>query len=152
MYVYGGWDGHASHSTLHCLDTKSLKWEELRSSDSSEAPMKMSGCGMVAYGNHKLVLFGGYGVPLQANQNVPGVSYARKKKHVSGAGIDKAGDTSKSGEGAGDDKAGDASKSGGGIESGSEEEEEEEEEEMKRWTNQLKVYNTSDGEGPFCRF
>ena len=25
--------------------------------------MKMSGCGMVAYGDHQLVLFGGFGIP-----------------------------------------------------------------------------------------
>ena len=40
-----------------------MVWKEMNITDTSEAPMKMSGCGMVAYGDHKLVLFGGFAMP-----------------------------------------------------------------------------------------
>lgn len=63
LYTYGGWDGQVAYNTLHQLDTTTMTWGELVPNNPSDAPMKMSGCGMVAYGDHKLVLFGGYGVP-----------------------------------------------------------------------------------------
>lgn len=63
LYTYGGWDGQVAYNTLHQLDTTTMTWEELVPNNPSDAPMKMSGCGIVAYGDHKLVLFGGYGVP-----------------------------------------------------------------------------------------
>lgn len=63
MYVFGGWDGQATHNTLHRLNTKTLKWEEMKSSEGGEVPMSMSGCGLVAKGTDELVLFGGYGLP-----------------------------------------------------------------------------------------
>ena len=52
-----------AYNTLHQLDTTTMMWQELVPNNPSDTPMKMSGCGMVAYGDHKLVLFGGYGVP-----------------------------------------------------------------------------------------
>ena len=64
--------------------------------------MKMSGCGMVAYGDDKLVLFGGYGTPTDGMQ--PGSMFFRQR-------------------GGQDDKG---------------------------WTNQLKVFNTNDGEECTC--
>ena len=63
LYTYGGWDGQVAYNTLHQLDTTTMTWRKLEPNNPSDAPMKMSGCGMVAYGDHKLVLFGGYGVP-----------------------------------------------------------------------------------------
>ncbi len=39
--------------------------------------MKMSGCGMVALGDHKLVLFGGFVVPNEDGEQ-PGCTYARR--------------------------------------------------------------------------
>ena len=63
LYTYGGWDGQVAYNTLHQLDTTTMTWRKLEPNNPSDAPMKMSGCGMVAYGDHNLVLFGGYGVP-----------------------------------------------------------------------------------------
>ena len=45
------------------LDLVTLNWKELTTSNPADAPMKMSGCGIVAYGNNQLVLFGGFGIP-----------------------------------------------------------------------------------------
>lgn len=66
LYVYGGWDGHSAHDTLHHLNVDTLTWEETRPKNDEELPMKMSGCGLVATGNNTLVLFGGYGLPSAA--------------------------------------------------------------------------------------
>ena len=42
----------------------------------ADAPMKMTGCGLVANGDHKLVLFGGYGLPAQSSKS--GVNFFLK--------------------------------------------------------------------------
>ncbi len=75
--MYGGWDGQAAHNTLHKLNTVNLTWQEMKSGDGDETPMKMSGCGLVAKGSNELVLFGGYGVPATA------VASKQKSKNVS---------------------------------------------------------------------
>lgn len=76
LYVYGGWDGQVACNTLHQLDTTTMTWKEMVPNNPSEAPMKMSGCGMVSFGDHKLVLFGGYGVPSE-NAKPGSVFYQR---------------------------------------------------------------------------
>ena len=68
LYVYGGWDGHLAYNSLHKLDVLTLTWTELKPTENSEIPMKMSGCGLVSYGKNKLVLFGGCGVPTEDSQ------------------------------------------------------------------------------------
>ena len=63
--MYGGWDGQIAHNTLHELNVDTLHWTQIMLSDnqqSSKATLKLSGCGLVAYGLKKLVLFGGYGL------------------------------------------------------------------------------------------
>ena len=79
LYVYGGWDGQAAHNTLHKLNTNNLTWQEMKSSDGKETPMKMSGCGLVAKGTEELVLFGGYGLPT----TLLSPEQQKKKKNVS---------------------------------------------------------------------
>ena len=59
--MYGGWDGQKAHNALHMLDLKTLAWSAVKVENPDEAPPEMSGCGLVAFGNRKLVLFGGYG-------------------------------------------------------------------------------------------
>jgi len=76
LYIYGGWDGQVACNTLHQLDTTTMTWKEMVPNNPSEAPMKMSGCGMVSFGDHKLVLFGGYGVPSE-NAKPGSVFYQR---------------------------------------------------------------------------
>ena len=68
LYVYGGWDGQLAYNSLHKLDVITMTWTELKPSENSEIPMKMSGCGLVRYGKSKLVLFGGCGVPTEDSQ------------------------------------------------------------------------------------
>lgn len=71
LYVYGGYDGQKSYNTLYKLDLSTLQWTEVKYSSGSKTPMKMSGCGMVAYGTQKLVLFGGYGVTEDQDRSSP---------------------------------------------------------------------------------
>lgn len=61
LYVYGGWDGQKAHNVLHQLDLSTFTWSVVKVENPDDAPPKMSGCGIVAYGDDKLVLFGGYG-------------------------------------------------------------------------------------------
>lgn len=61
FYTYGGTDRTFDTSSLHQLDTKSLRWMRL-SAPSADGPMRKVGCGMIAYKN-KLVVIGGYCVP-----------------------------------------------------------------------------------------
>ena len=62
LYVYGGWDGQKAHNSLHQLDLATFEWSRIKMENPEEAPTEMSGCGLVACGNKKLVLFGGYGL------------------------------------------------------------------------------------------
>ena len=58
LFIFGGSDGSSGHNSLYQLDTRTLTWTELSSSDRADNPRKKKGCRMVCYG-HKLVLFGG---------------------------------------------------------------------------------------------
>ena len=59
LYLYGGSDGSSRHNSLYKLDTRTLTWTELSSSDRADyCERKKYGCRMVCYGQ-KLVLFGG---------------------------------------------------------------------------------------------
>lgn len=59
--MYGGWDGQKAHNTLNQLNLETFAWSEVKCENPDNIPSEMSGCGLVAYGNRKLVLFGGYG-------------------------------------------------------------------------------------------
>ena len=58
LYICCGSDKSSRHNSLYQLDTRTLTWTELSSSDRS-GPRKKIGCRMVCY-KQKLVLFGGY--------------------------------------------------------------------------------------------
>ena len=62
MYVYGGWDGQKAHNSLFQLNLSTFEWAEVKAENPGRAPTEISGCGLVACGNRKLALFGGYGV------------------------------------------------------------------------------------------
>ena len=57
LYICCGFDKSSRHNSLYQLDTRTLTWTELSSSDRS-GPRKKIGCRMVCY-KQKLVLFGG---------------------------------------------------------------------------------------------
>ena len=57
LYICCGFDNSSHHNSLYQLDTRTLTWTELSSSDRS-GPRKKIGCSMVCY-KQKLVLFGG---------------------------------------------------------------------------------------------
>ncbi len=60
------------------METLSLIWKEISASNPWEAPKKISGCGMVAYGDHKLVLFGGFVASSEEGGQQPGSTYFRR--------------------------------------------------------------------------
>ena len=60
LYVFGGHSGESCHNSLFKLDLKSFQWEKVRVSNSSSAPRRKNGCGMVCYGDNQLVVFAGY--------------------------------------------------------------------------------------------
>ena len=68
VYVYGGFDGLAGHSSLHQLDTRTWTWKQL----SDTGP---SWCGMIAY-DSRLVFFGGFGPSFGPTQ--PGAEFTKR--------------------------------------------------------------------------
>ena len=59
LYIYGGWDGESRHGVLYELNTNSWTWRKL-SDCGAEGPGKKSGCRMMAYWDHLLVVGGRY--------------------------------------------------------------------------------------------
>ncbi len=144
IFVYGGWDGLTNHGSLHSLDVCTMKWEELQVTPSPETPMKMSGCGLVSYGDNKLILFGGYGVPV-SGQQVKGVRFKTNKDSESGGGSEKGG-ASVSSEGGDDDSITVLKDSASGGEQRKGDDDESDEDEMKAMTNDVKVFDVNESE------
>ena len=71
LYICCGYDGSSHYNSLYQLETRTLTWTELLSSDRS-GPRKKTGCRMVCY-KQKLVLFGGCCDTTGPTQ--PGASY-----------------------------------------------------------------------------
>ena len=70
LYCYslllGGYDGRKYYNNLHQLNLQSLQWTEiLPETDSSEGPKQKSACGLVAFLDDMLVVFGGFSTSLQ---------------------------------------------------------------------------------------
>ena len=66
LYYFGGSCGHDScyHNSITQLDTVSLQWRELESTDATRPVMRRSGGGMISFehdGVHHLLMIGGYG-------------------------------------------------------------------------------------------
>lgn len=76
--MYGGWDGVKAHNALYRLNLQTFAWTEVKVENPDEAPPEMSGCGIVAYGSKRLVLFGGYGIMKKK------VKFDEKESEVSG--------------------------------------------------------------------
>ena len=65
LYVYGGCDLHGNVTNgLYRFDTESLSWYNLTPHHSDTSPIKVRGCGMVAFGSSSLGVFGGTWMPL----------------------------------------------------------------------------------------
>ena len=62
-YFFGGRDGKSYYNSLYQLDLEQLMWRNAQPRRTSHAPMRKSNCGMVSFGQEKLVLFAGYGFP-----------------------------------------------------------------------------------------
>ena len=63
VYFFGGSDGKSFYNSLHQLDLEQLMWKNAQPRHTSHTPMKKSDCGMVSFGQDKLVLFAGFGIP-----------------------------------------------------------------------------------------
>lgn len=142
IFVYGGWDGLTNHGSLHSLDVDTMQWEELQVNPSPEAPMKMSGCGLVSHGNNTLVLFGGYGVPM-SGQKVQGVRFKSNKES-------KSSEASMSSQGDEDDSI-KLLTNGESSTTEREDDSESDEEEMKAMTNEVKVFDINESKRLLCR-
>ena len=59
LYIYGGWDGKSRHGVLYELNTNSWTWRKLFDKDTG-GPGKKSGCRMIPYKDHILVIGGRY--------------------------------------------------------------------------------------------
>ena len=65
LYVYGGCDLYGNVTDgLYRFDTKSLSWYKLSPCNSEHAPVKIRGCGLVAFGDRYLGVFGGTWMPM----------------------------------------------------------------------------------------
>ena len=84
LYSFGGWDGASYYNTLHTLDPTSLEWKQLRVLNQADGPMRKFGCGMVPYGQDRLALFGGFGIPTGPTQ--PGATFTKNTRHTDGRG------------------------------------------------------------------
>ena len=66
LYFFGGYDGRKYYNNLHQLNLQSLQWTEIVPlADSSEGPKQKSACGLVAFLDDMLVVFGGFSTSLQ---------------------------------------------------------------------------------------
>ena len=63
LYVFGGWYRGYRNAFLYELDLDTHKWRKLEPSNPSKGPFRKDKAGMVAYGDHMVVVFGGYGYP-----------------------------------------------------------------------------------------
>ena len=84
LYSFGGFDGTSRYNTLHTLDPNSLEWKEQRVLNQADGPMRKRSCGMVPYGQDKLALFGGYGIPIGPTQ--PGATFTKSTSSTDGSG------------------------------------------------------------------
>ena len=63
LFSFGGTDSKQFFNTVHKLDTEKLCWSQVSHQNADGAPMPKVACGMIAFGNNSLGVFGGYGVP-----------------------------------------------------------------------------------------
>ena len=73
IYHFGGFNGHSNHNSLHCLNSVTLEWTEIRSQSPGNQPMPKSACGVVTYhdetvGITSLAVFAGFGKPITSTQ------------------------------------------------------------------------------------
>ena len=81
LYHICGVDGNQHYNTIHCLDTRTKIWTELRPANPEAAPMPKTGVRVILHGSN-LITFGGYG-PLPTNHH-PGVQYIPHPKYEGG--------------------------------------------------------------------
>ena len=89
IYHFGGFNGHSYHNSLHCLNSVTLEWTEIRSQSPGNQPMPKSNCDIVTYcdetvGVTSLAVLGGYGKPVTPIQ--PGSTFIQNTNYTSGNG------------------------------------------------------------------
>ena len=70
MYICAGTDEINYYSSLHQLNTTTLKWSESLQQNPKDGPMRKVGCGMISYNDDTLALFGGFGISSSELQSV----------------------------------------------------------------------------------
>ena len=89
IYHFGGFNGHSNHNSLHCLNSVTLEWTEIRSQSPGNQPMPKSNCGLVTYRDEtvdiaSLAVFAGFGKPITSTQ--PGARFIPSTKVTDGRG------------------------------------------------------------------
>lgn len=69
LYTYGGKEDLPRSTWVHRFDTASMEWSPIQALNPSDGPMRKIGCGLFAYDDETLALFGGSGTPV--NRSVP---------------------------------------------------------------------------------
>ena len=72
LYHICGTDSNQDYNTIHCLDTRTKIWTELRPANPEAVQMPKYGMGVISHGSN-LITIGGYGT-LPTNHH-PGVQY-----------------------------------------------------------------------------
>ena len=89
IYHFGGYDYYSNHNSLHCFNSGTLEWTEIRSQTPGNQPMPKSFCGIVTYrdetvGVTSLAVFAGFGKPITPTQ--PGARFIPSTKYTDGRG------------------------------------------------------------------
>ena len=84
LYSFAVHDRKSRCNSLHVLDTSTLVWKDITTSNATSSPMSKSGCGMVFFGKNHLATIGGYGLPSQPIQ--PGSSFIKDPDYMDGMG------------------------------------------------------------------
>ena len=84
MYTFAGANGQTFFNCIHCLDARSLNWNEVAPLNPEEAPMCKTTAAMVTYRGTLLVTFAGYGI-LPQNRRT-GVEYIEDPEMNNGLG------------------------------------------------------------------
>ena len=89
IYHFGGYDDYSNHNSLHCLNSVTLEWTEIRSQSPGNQPMPKSNCGIVTYhdeivGVTSLAVFAGFGKPITPTQ--PGARFIPSTSFTDGRG------------------------------------------------------------------
>ena len=84
LYMFGGGTGCRYSNGLYELNTATLCWQEVHSTNPKEGPMPKMNCGMINTSTTRLCMIGGIGIPTSSLQ--PGSKFVLHKQSKDGLG------------------------------------------------------------------